>query len=67
MANLEMIDFKESLLKEREDLKHQIKQLMFDYEILEPGSAEELALGTTIASLRINFCKVQQKILNNLL
>ena len=52
------------LVKEKEDLLRQIKQLTIDHERLKHGSSEKLALETTIASLRVSFCKVQQKVLD---
>lgn len=59
-AVLKYFDMKptEKLLKERDRLRLQIKKLKDEYAVLEPGSPEELRVGTALASLRMNLCKL---------
>lgn len=51
------------LYKELEVLKRQIEQFRQQHARLSPGSTEHIALEVTIASLMVEFCKLQKEML----
>lgn len=53
----------EQLFSETALLRQDIEKLSQEHARLRPGSTEQIALEVTIASLRIQFCKLQREML----
>ncbi|RYY20021.1 MAG: hypothetical protein EOP41_09355 [Sphingobacteriaceae bacterium] len=58
------MDYYQSLVQQQKETKLQIDQLKAEYQTLEKGSDEAIAISATLSTLYINYAIDQQKIIN---